>query len=77
MSPECHWNAGHADKVRQTLRMDALPHFRNIPIQDIKASDVLHVIRKIEERRALDVAARVKQRISAIYFPLCNTDWLC
>lgn len=61
------WSKGHADKVRQTLKADALPHLRNKSIKDIKTSDVLHVIKKVEERGALDVAARVKQRISGIF----------
>ncbi len=61
------WSKGHADKVRQTLKADALPYLRNISIKDIKTSDVLHVIKKIEDRGALDVAARVKQRISGIF----------
>lgn len=61
------WSKGHADKVWQTIKSGALPYLRNLVITDIKSSDVLYVIRKIEDRGALDVAARVKQRISAIF----------
>lgn len=61
------WSEGHAAKVWQTIKSGALPHLRNMPITDIKSRDVLYVVRKIEERGALDVAARVKQRISAIF----------
>jgi integrase len=61
------WSEGHAAKVWQSIKSGAFPYLRNFQITEIKASDVLHVIRKIEERGALDVAARVKQRISAIF----------
>jgi len=36
-------------------------------IRDIRTSDVLYVVKKIEERGALDVAGRIKQRISSIF----------
>ena len=51
----------------QTIKSDALPYLGDMPIIDIKTRDVLHVIRKIEDRGALDVAGRVKQRISAVF----------
>ena len=61
------WKRSHADKVWQSIKSGALPYLRNIPISEIKTRDVLHVVREIEARNALDVAARVKQRISAIF----------
>ena len=61
------WSKGHADKVWQTFKSGAFPHLRNMTMSDIRTSDVLHVVRKIEERGALDVAARVKQRISSVF----------
>jgi integrase len=61
------WSKSHAERVWQTLEADALPHLGNIPIRDIRAADVLRVIKKIEERGALDVASRVKQRISSVF----------
>jgi len=67
MKTRAKWSKGHADKVRQTITTDALPYLGNMPITDIKTSDVLYVVRKIEARGALDVAARVKQRINSIF----------
>jgi integrase len=67
MKTRAKWSKGHADKVRQTLTADALPYLGNMPIKEIKTSDVLYVVRKIEARGALDVAARVKQRINSIF----------
>jgi len=64
---EGRWSKDHSERVWQTIKADALPYLGNIPITEIKTRDVLHVIRQIEDRGALDVASRVKQRISAIF----------
>lgn len=61
------WSKDHATRVWQTIKADALPYLGNMSINDIMTRDVLHVVRKIEDRGALDVAARVKQRISSIF----------
>ena len=61
------WSKDHADKVWRSLEVDALPHLGDMSIKDIKTTDVLFIIRKIEGRGALDVAGRIKQRISAIF----------
>ena len=61
------WSKDHSERVWQTIKADALPHLGDMPITDIKTRDVLHVVRQIEDRGALDVASRVKQRISAIF----------
>lgn len=60
------WSKDHATRVWQSLKADALPHLGDIPVKDIRAPEVLYVIRKIEGRGALDVASRIKQRIGAI-----------
>ena len=61
------WSKDHSDKVWRSLKIDAFAHLGDMPIKDIKTTDVLYVIRKIEGRDALDVAGRVKQRISSIF----------
>ena len=60
------WSQDHADKVWQSLKVDAFPHIGDMPIKDIRTPDVLAVIRQIESRGALDVASRVKQRIRSV-----------
>lgn len=60
------WSKDHAKRVWNSLEADAFPHLGDIPVKDIKAPAVLYVIRQIEKREALDVATRVKQRISGI-----------
>jgi integrase len=61
------WTVDHADKVWHSLKTDAFPLIGDVPVDQITAQDALGVIRKIEERGALDVAARVKQRMSAVF----------
>ena len=62
-----HWGESHSSRVWQTLEADAFPALGSLSVTNIKAADVLQVIKKIESRGALDIAGRVKQRISAIF----------
>ena len=61
------WSVGHTARVWATLDSDAFPYLGDMSIVDIRTSDVLYVVKKIEARGALDVAARVKQRISSVF----------
>jgi len=61
------WSDNHAKRVQRTIKLDVLPYLGDMHIKSIKTSDVLHVIRKIESRGALDVASRVKQFINLIF----------
>ncbi|MBT3204316.1 MAG: tyrosine-type recombinase/integrase [Gammaproteobacteria bacterium] len=61
------WSKDHAERVWWTIKADALPYLGDMPINDIKTRDVLHVVKMIEDRGALDVASRVKQRISSVF----------
>ena len=60
------WTPGHADQVLTSLASDTFPDLGALPVADIAAPDVLDVLRKIEKRGSLEVASRVKQRISAV-----------
>jgi len=61
------WTESHANRVWRTLELDVLPMIGDIPINEIKTLDCLAVIRSVEGRGALDVASRVKQRISSVF----------
>ena len=61
------WTADHAANVSRTLKTDAFPLIGDIPVDQVTAQDALRVIRKIEERGALDVASRVKQRMAGVF----------
>ncbi|VAW71597.1 Phage integrase, Phage P4-associated [hydrothermal vent metagenome] len=44
----------------------------DMPMQNVKAQDILMLLRKVESRGVLDVARRVKQRIVAIFrYAIC------
>lgn len=64
---EGEWTKDHAERVLQTLKKDVFHIIGDMPIKDIKTIDCLAVIRKIEDRDALDVASRVKQRMSSVF----------
>lgn len=61
------WTSDHADRVMRSLENDVYPVIGGIPIKDIRTIDCLLAIRKVEARGALDVAGRVKQRISSVF----------
>ena len=54
------WAASHAETVIGRLRLDVFPVLGARPIGDIKAPEVLAMLRRIESRGALEVAHRVK-----------------
>ena len=61
------WAANHAKKVWGTIETDVLPWIGSSTISETTAKECLAIVRKVEERGALDVASRVKQRMSAIF----------
>jgi integrase len=58
---------GHITNVTLSLERDVFPHIGAKPIAEISTPDLLDVIKKVEERGALDVAGRIKQRCSAVF----------
>ncbi len=61
------WTPNHAERVLQSLKADAFPVIGDTPIAHVTAQDALRVIRRVEDRGALDVAGRVKQRMAAVF----------
>ena len=60
------WTEDHAARVKRRLVADVFPHLGDRPITEISPPDIIGVIRRIEERGALDVAQRVLQDIGRI-----------
>lgn len=54
------WTAVHADTTIRRLERDAFPWIGSRPIGELKAPEVLAVLRRIESRGALETAHRVK-----------------
>lgn len=54
------WSVKHAGNVMHRLEVDIFPYIGTRPIKDIDAPELLSVLRKIEQRGALDIVSRVK-----------------
>jgi integrase len=61
------WTEHHARNVIESLEKDVFPILAARPIGELKAPEILDVIRKIEKRGAIDIAQRVRQRCGAVF----------
>src|SRR5215472_7061064 len=62
-----HWVEVHANDVLRSLERDVFPDLGATPIKDIMPTNVLSVLRKIEDRCAVETARRIRQRMSAVF----------
>ena len=62
-----NWKASHAAKVWRQVDADILPFLGDERIDKISATGLLSVLKKVEERGALDVVSRLRQRCEAIF----------
>lgn len=60
------WAEHHAKDVMRTLERDVFPAIGAIPIRQLRAPDVLALLRVMEARGAKETARRNRQRISAV-----------
>lgn len=61
------WVQAHAERVLSRIERDVFPELGSTPITQIEAPDVLAVLRKVEERGALDISKRLRQSIGAVF----------
>jgi integrase len=61
------WTSGHEAKVRASLEGNAFPWLGAMPIADIKASELLAVLRRVEARGAVHTAHRVHQQCGKVF----------
>lgn len=61
------WSKGHAKAVLDSLEKHVFPYLGSFDVDDIPPSQVMAVLRKIEERGALEQARKILQRINAIF----------
>ncbi len=61
------WAASHAKTVIDRLEKDVFPWLGKRPISQITAPEVLKVLRRVEERGAIETAHREKQIISQVF----------
>ncbi|AIO41434.1 hypothetical protein DM40_998 [Burkholderia cenocepacia] len=61
------WAESHSSKIIQRLEKDVFPWLGARPIAEITAPELLTVLRRIEDRGALDTALRAKQNCGQIF----------
>jgi integrase len=61
------WADSHAEKIIYRLEKDVFPWIGKRPIADIKAPELLSVLRRAESRGALDTAKRIKQNCGQVF----------
>jgi len=57
------WTTDHANRVWVRLRDNSFRWLNKKPMDQIQPRDILQVVRRVEERGALDVASRVLQDV--------------
>ena len=62
-----HWGEHHAIRERRNLEKDLFPYFAARNVGDIQPIELLAALRKVEDRGALDVAARVLTTAGAVW----------
>jgi integrase len=65
-SQESRWVQGYAARIWSRIQCDVLPEIGEMKVGEVEPADVLRLLRKIEDRGALEMAKRVRQTISAI-----------
>jgi len=61
------WSASHAETVITRLENNIFPWLGNTPVADIEPADMLAVLRRIENRGAIEVAHRIKAVCGQIF----------
>ena len=61
------WTTGHAVKIMSRLERDLLPWIGALPINQIKAPELLTVLRRVENRGVLEAAHRIKTLSGQIF----------
>ncbi len=56
----------YLESIKMRLRLYILPEFEKTPVTEINSSDILNLCRKLEERRTIETAARVRTLIGQI-----------
>lgn len=61
------WSLNHQKTVQRRLELDILPVIGNKPIAQLKAPDIILMLRKIEDRKAYEMARRALQYTRQIF----------
>ena len=68
------WSAGHAERIIKEMEANLFPTIGRMPVDSLRTRDLLAPLRIIESRDALDMAARLKQRMCSVMRHAVQTD---
>ncbi len=61
------WSVGYADELSRMFQDDILPMIGSVEIQDIEPMQILAVIRRFEERGAMERANKARRRCGEVF----------
>lgn len=61
------WSDSHRDRVLQALERDVFPWIGSRPVSEVKPTELLAVLRRVEDRGALDTAHRIRTYCSQVF----------
>lgn len=61
------WAASHSGRILRRLERDVFPHIGTRPIDEITPPEILAVLRRIEDRGAVDTAHRARSNCSQVF----------
>ncbi len=61
------WSKVHAGNVITSLEADLFPAIGTLPVKDVTEALLLDALRKVENRGAIETAARIRQRASDVF----------
>ncbi|HEX7906999.1 MAG TPA: integrase arm-type DNA-binding domain-containing protein [Paraburkholderia sp.] len=70
------WSAGYAEKIIRYLELHVFPWVGQLPVADIKPTEVVRCLHRIKERGNLETAMRVRETIQHVYQHAVDTGVL-
>jgi integrase len=61
------WVPAHQDRVWARMVADVFPEIGDMNVADITAQDILKLVRKVEDRGALDISRRIRQSVGKVF----------
>lgn len=61
------WVTGHSTKILRRLELNAFPYLGGRPIAEITSREMLAILRRVEERGAIETAHRTKQNCGQVF----------
>lgn len=70
------WSASHCATVKSRLERDIFPVIGNRPVAEIKRTDIIALLKRIESRGKIETAKRIKIYCGQIFRYALNHEWI-